>query len=439
MPTTTALLTGGPVTSGSSATPAPVQETTDQPLLVATDGSESADAALVTARLLAHRCGAPVEVVAVTEPVVLHLPTAFPLTPTPDIDVLRMEDVRDRARARLRAMVGEDTGWEVETRYGEAAPTIQRVARERKAGLILTGLSRHGVMDRIYGEETNAGIIQLTTAPLLAVARGTDRLPRSVVVAIDVHSAPLQESVVIRTLLSEVATVRFVSVAPAVMEMGRVLPSGPWEPSYTADVQAAYQRMRSSLNLPADATTDLVMLVGNAAQEILRVASDIKADLIVVGQRRRSVLWRWIDKGLATRLLRGSTASLLVVPRPRWEDMQTRPAGSRTEMLADPKEWPARLADLSRRNKGRRVTLEVDDPEFGAQAQVTNFPFLGMDYDRGDDRIAIMLGDPTGGASHLTHSVASPVAVEILEGRDGRTAALRIEEAMGQTLLMFVL
>ena len=180
------------------------------------------------------------------------------------------------------------------------------------------------------------------------------------------------------------------------------------------------------------------MLVGNAAREILRVASDVEADLIIVGQRRRSMLWRWIDKGLATRLLRGSTASLLVVPRPRWEESRAR-SGSRTETLADPKEWPSRLADLSRRNAGRQVTLEVDDPDFGAQAQATNFPFLGMDYDRTDDRLAIMLGDQGGGASHITHSIASPVVVEILEGRDGRTAAVRIEEVTGQTLLMFVL
>ena len=157
-----------------------------------------------------------------------------------------------------------------------------------------------------------------------------------------------------------------------------------------------------------------------------------------VGQRRRSILWRWIDKGLATRLLRGSTCSLLVVPRPRWEEVRNRRSG-RTQTIVDPSEFPARLADLSRRNAGRRVTLEIDDPDFGAQAQVTNYPFLGMDYDRSDDRLTIMLGDPAGGASHLSHTVASPLAVEILDGRDGRTAALRIEQAMGQTLLMFVL
>src|SRR5688500_11562591 len=349
MPTTQALLTGAPETTVSPANPSGVAETTDRPILVATDGSESADAGFIAARLLAHRCGAPVEVLAVSEPAVMHLPTTFPMASTPDIDILRMEDVHERAQNRLRAMVGDDPGWRVETRYGEAAPTIQHVARERKAALIVTGLSHHGIMDRIYGEETNAGIIQLTTAPLLAVAAGSDRLPRSIVVAIDPHTAPLDDSVVIRTLLSEVTTARFVSVFPAVMEMGQLLPSGPWEPSYAADVQAAYERMRDSMHLPAGAVTELVTLVGNPAQEILRIAAESKADLTVVGQRRRSIVWRWIDKGLATRLLRGSTCSLLVVPRPRWEDVQ-RPQSGRTQTIVDPSEFPARLAELSRRN-----------------------------------------------------------------------------------------
>ena len=438
MPTTQALLTGAPAAAASSAKSAGLAETTDRPILVATDGSESADAGFIAARLLAHRCGAPVEVLAVTEPAVLHLPTTFPMAPTPDIDVLRMEDIHERAQNRLHAMVGDDPGWRVETRYGEAAPTIQYVARERRAGLIVTGLSRHGMMDRIYGEETNAAMIQLTTAPLLAVAGGFDRLPRSIVVAIDPHTSPLDESVVVRTLLSEVTTARFVCVFPAVMEMGQLLPSGPWEPSYAADVQAAYERARASMHLPEGAATELVTLVGNPAQDILRIAAEVKADLIIVGQRRRSILWRWIDKGLATRLLRGASCSLLVVPRPRWEEAQRTRSG-RTQTIVDPSEFPARLAELSQRNTGRRVTLEIDDPEFGAQAQVTNYPFLGMDYDRSDDRLTIMLGDPAGDASHLSHTVSSPLAVEILDGRDGRTAALRIEQAMGQTLLMFVL
>src|SRR5687767_8823371 len=206
MPTTNALLTGAPATSSSSAIPDGLSETTDRPILVATDGSEPADAGFIAARLLAYRCGAPVEVLAVSEPALVHLPAAFDLAPASDLEVLRMTELRDRVRAQLATQVGDDPGWHVDTRYGEAAPTIQRVVADRKAGLLVTGLTRHGVLDRIYGEETNAHIIELSTVPVLTVAAGMDRLPRSIIVAIDPHAADLPESVHIATLLSEVTS-----------------------------------------------------------------------------------------------------------------------------------------------------------------------------------------------------------------------------------------
>jgi hypothetical protein len=133
--------------------------------------------------------------------------------------------------------------------------------------------------------------------------------------------------------------------------------------------------------------------------------------------------------------------SVLVVPRARRTRDQARemqPAVGRTETIFDPREWTTRLDELSRRNAGRRVSLEIDGPELGAQAQATNYPLLGMDYDRRDG-VVIMLGNPAGGTSHITHSVAAPISVEILEGRDGRTLALRVEVEMGQTLLTFVI
>ena len=43
-------------------------------------------------------------------------------------------------------------------------------------------------------------------------------------------------------------------------------------------------------------------------------------------------------------------------------------------------EWSATLDAFTRRNLGRRGTLEVDDPEIGAQAQEHDYPLLGAAY-----------------------------------------------------------
>jgi nucleotide-binding universal stress UspA family protein len=438
MPTMDALPAGAVARNSDSSVVTDAPGTTDRPIVVATDGSSSADAAFIAARLLAHRCGAPVEVVAVTEPQLVHLPTSFELSPVPDLDAIRMTALRDRARTQLATTVGEDTGWTVDTRFGEVAPTIQRIVGERHAGLVMTGLSRHGVLDRIYGEETNAFIIQMSTVPVLAVAAGVDTLPRTILVAIDPHSAAYDHSTLIETLLSEVRSAHFVCVAPATMEMGQARPTPPWQPSYAKDVEAAYQRVRDSLRLPPTASTTLDTLVGNATKDIVRLAREMGTDLIIVGQHRRSLVRRWFDKGLATRLLRASSCSILAIPRTSHPHDADHGTG-RTELLTDPGEWPARFAELTRRNAGRHVSLDLDDAEFGADAQVRNYPFLGIDYDRVDDRIAIMLGDPLAEAAHLTHTIAQPDVVEILEGRDGRTLVIRIAKPRGQAWLMFML
>ena len=112
--------------------------------------------------------------------------------------------------------------------------------------------------------------------------------------------------------------------------------------------------------------------------------------------------------------------------------------GGRSSMLRDHTLWVPRLTKLSRSNAGRPIVLEIDDVSRGARTQVLRCPFLGMDYDRHDERITIMIGDPHGGTSHLSHQVMAPVAVEILEGVYGKTLGVRVATARGQVLLTFL-
>ena len=109
-----------------------------------------------------------------------------------------------------------------------------------------------------------------------------------------------------------------------------------------------------------------------------------------------------------------------------------------TVTLTDRRQWSNRLAEFSVRNKGRPAALEIDDTQLGAQAQVTDFPFLGADYDHTDDRLVIMLGNPTGSTSHLTHSIIAPSSLDILEDGDGKALVLRVGDDGGQALLTFL-
>jgi hypothetical protein len=134
---------------------------------------------------------------------------------------------------------------------------------------------------------------------------------------------------------------------------------------------------------------------------------------------------------------------VLAMPQPKAHraaesDLGAPTRSMRTVTLTDRAQWSNRLAEFSVCNTGRLVALEIDDTQLGAIAQVTESPFLGADYDRTDDRVVIMLGNPAGSTSHLTHSVAVPRSLDILEDGRGRARALRVGYESGQALLAFL-
>jgi hypothetical protein len=98
-------------------------------------------------------------------------------------------------------------------------------------------------------------------------------------------------------------------------------------------------------------------------------------------------------------------------------------------------EWAQELEAFTRRNAGRHASLEVDDPEMGAQSQEHDYPFLGAAWDRNDQRVEIMLGDFDGVGRHLTRGIAGVTGIDILRDENGRDQVLRIGHEPGQTIL----
>ena len=413
------------------------------PLLVATDGSQSADPAFMAANLLAERLHVGVEVLAVFEPAPVFLPPPQILPMPTDFDGAAMERLRARAQQQVRNMVGDPAAWRVDVLVGEPAATVRQVARDRDASLVITGISRHGIIDRAFGEETAAHIAGVTDTPMLAATPPFLGLPRTIVIAIDLDSPLIPDNPVIRELLSAAVTVYFVNAKPRVAA-SEAYDLSSWERMYAEAIAEAYERVKRSLALSGKVSQQLVDLTGPAAREIVDFAQFSKADLIIVGQRRGSLLRRRFGAGLPTRILRSTTCAVLVLPRSRehaeasWMRVQATPAAStRTETITDRRQWAARLATVSRRNAGRIASLEIDDLELGAQAQAGGYPFAGTDYDHIDDRVEIMLGARGAGGAHLTHSVERPTSIDLLERADGELLALRIANDRGQVLLSF--
>lgn len=410
------------------------------PIIVATDGAPSADAAFVAARLIQNRTGLPVQVLSVLNPFPLFVQSPASPTPPPNPDVVRVRLHSDCVQRQLRNTDGDNSPWRVEVKLGQPAVEIARTAKRRHAELVITGMNRHGVIDRLLGNETPIHIAQLGDTPLLATVMGFERLPRQVVIATDLYSPALdrlREDSAARALLAEAESVYYLHVVPETETWG--LDNSYWDRAYGQAIHEAFAHLRESLQLSPDVHMEMITPTGDPARQILDFAAFAKVELIIAGRREASMLERRLAGGVVAKLLRGATCSVLLLPPEKVPPVVRRAPllPGRTETMSEPRFWPGRLMDFNRRNTGRHAALEIDDLEIGAQTQVSVYPFLGVDYDHKDGRIEIMMGESDTSARHLMHSIPGPKSFDILVGADGREQALRIAYTGGQALLTF--
>ncbi len=102
-------------------------------------------------------------------------------------------------------------------------------------------------------------------------------------------------------------------------------------------------------------------------------------------------------------------------------------------------EWPSFFDGFSRQHEGWLVTLEVFQPEIGAQVEERDLALAGVTAELGNgdkDRIEIMIGGKP--HQHVTHTVLNPVEVSLEHTEDGANHALAIKSADdAMTLLCF--
>lgn len=399
------------------------------PIVVATDGTTSASAALKAAAQLAERTGAGVTVLTVLEPLPLVAADYGLLLPPAETDEARRAALTTRVREQVLETVGAHPGWQVEVRDGDPAAVIARVAREAGARLIIAGIGHHDLLDRMFGGETALHTLRLAKVPVLAVAPGFVSLPQRLAIAIDFSEPSIIAARTALALLPSVTMVYLVHVAPRLELQPEAYAA--WMSDYSEGVEPAFDRVRSRLEVPEGVTVETMTLTGKPTRALLDFAKSAHVDAIVTGSRGAGLVDRILVGSTATGLIRGAACAVLAVPTPL--GAARRAAGSPDEIPEG--EWAAALEAFTRRNAGRIATLEVDDPEIGAQAQQHDYPFLGAAYDRHDRRIELMFGDLEQTSRHLTRGIGHVRHVDLLKDAAGRDWVLRIAHGSGQTIL----
>lgn len=403
-------------------------------ILMATDGTERSDGALRVAAARAKETGATLELMIVlqSDPIFGAQDLSFD-----DHEMLRRWTLSRKAvEGQVERVLGRDAIISITVLSGHPAYTISRVAIERHAALIVVGLGRHHMTQRLLGNETALELARIARVPVLAVPTTSDAVPRHAVVAIDFSDIATRAAQSAADALGEEGRLDLVHVMPPMSE--GVL-DGEAHETYERWAREQLAIVAGQLVAPSGVTITRVALRGWPAAELLDYTLAVGADMIATGTHGRGFVARAILGSVTTKLMRSTGCMLLTAPR---DPLPALAPTAQDAVAGDdydaPLAWSSLLNDFTRRNAGRRTILEVDDLEIGAQSQEYNYPFLGASYSERDGKLDLMLGDRIAGGRHLARSMGSVVAVDVLTDGAGGDIALRVQHGASQTLVTFV-
>lgn len=281
--------------------------TASRPMIVATDGREQSDAAVAAGALLAGTSDAWF---------IITVATPFPIL-APELDIQLTAEAasahRDAqfrgAHEQVRRLLG-DRKVRVETAEGDPADVITRTAAQANASLIVAGLGRHKVVDRVFGDETVLRLVRSASTPVLAIDTAFT-IPKSVVVGVDFSENSVHAAQLAMRFVRPGATVHLLNVAPREDLLG-MLTGGP--AAYHEHAMATMSKLISGLDVPPGVDVQPVVRVGDAGARILEYAADRKAGLIAIGTRGQGFVARLLVGSVATRVLRGSSTAVLTLP-----------------------------------------------------------------------------------------------------------------------------
>ena len=258
-------------------------------IVVGTDGSDTASAAVAQAVALGERIGAEV--------LVIH---AFPGRRR---DRASGEEEAGSLLRDVQRQHGDVPGLRTLAREGEAADVLVSAAAEEGADLVVTG-NRGMTGKRILG-----------TVP----DRVSHRSPCSVLVAHtrwawmpegeEIHEARLPERILIATDGSDTAAIAVTAGAELARTLGtETLLLHVGEPRHGRTVlQRAAQEIGDDLQLKT------VTVEGDPPGRILEVAESARAELIVMGSRGMAGMRRVVLGGVPNRVVHQAPCSVLVV------------------------------------------------------------------------------------------------------------------------------
>ena len=308
-----------PTTSVPVRSPTPVvpRRRLEGPIVLATDGTAQSSGAFAAAVAIAaggtrrneHAEKLSVRVVTVCDALPIVVPEIAPVLPHEFLEG-RRSDMLSAALEQVRYNVADTSKWSVDALSGPAAPTIAETAEETGASLIVMGLGKHDLYERVFGSETALRVMQQSHVPVLAVPQNWIGIPRTLLVAVDFGPASLRAAQTAMRIVAPGGSVCFAHVAP---EIG--LPESEGDELakiYRANLDEELDRFITAAEVPDGVTVTRIALFGDPARTLLNRARHQDVDMIVAGTHGLNALARLFVGSVASKLVRGAQCALLV-------------------------------------------------------------------------------------------------------------------------------
>jgi len=300
-------------------------------ILAATDGTRAADSPLRIARLLEQRLETRVDVVSVWQPIpAVGIGTGGVDVPVyHEWDRVGASNQQEQVQRQLADLGLAEEGWPVALEIGAAAPTIARLASDRKAALIVLGLGHHDLIDRWFGSETALQVMRLASVPVLAVPPRYEGLPRTAVAAVDFSDFSRDAVMVLVDVLQPGGDVHLLHVLWNPAAEAPWTGTRDWMDERRERAMAELETLARTLEGNAGIKVHGHVREGGPAHEALRLAEEVGADLIAAGSHGAGFLGRILMGSVSTRIVRGARCAVLVSP-PRNEPTEITGITDRT-------------------------------------------------------------------------------------------------------------
>jgi nucleotide-binding universal stress UspA family protein len=273
-------------------------------ILAATDGRPQSDVALRAARSLL--AGGPLGVITVL--------ASHAATRPSDIDQsAELHDAVTRqalVEEQLHRVLGDTVETWIEVRSGYP-PRVLAASAAAHGALLVVGLGRSGVRERLRGDESTLRFVRETRTPVLAVSARGEIPPKRIVLALDFSETSLAAARLALELAAPHTEVTLAHVAPRTS----TIPWGSTAVPYQGDPDAAVDRVLQRLAPPFNVRITPAVVHGDVATELLDLATRQRADLIAIGAHGHGPPLRTTIGAVTTRVVRCATCSVLVAPR----------------------------------------------------------------------------------------------------------------------------